>query len=153
MTSRRTPWRCIQVYSYFEKGCRIKCTRQPRKVLGGFRVHCFSKKLERMAGEAMDMCLPVLKESSRSRFDSYSVRNSVLNISHITFRDCRVYTFSDNLSRNSCRWAGRLCRSLTPRAVHALCVWRDHKALKARRRRRLASLGISLLSLFSKTRL
>ena len=55
-----------------------------------------------MAGEAMDMCLRVLKESSKSRFDSYSGRNSVLNISHITFRDCRVHTFSDNLSRNSC---------------------------------------------------
>ena len=30
------------------------------------------------------------------------VRNSVLIISHITFRDCRVHIFSDNLSRNSC---------------------------------------------------
>ena len=36
------------------------------------------------------------------RFDSYSVRNSVLIVSHITFRDCRVHIFSDNLSRNSC---------------------------------------------------
>ena len=42
------------------------------------------------------------KESNKSRFDSYSVRNSVLRISHITFRDCRVHIFSDNLSRNSC---------------------------------------------------
>ena len=50
----------------------------------------------------MDICLRVLKESSKSRFDSYSVknsiyqysiRNSVLNISHITFRDCRVHVF------------------------------------------------------------
>ena len=30
------------------------------------------------------------------------VRNSVSIISHITFQDCRVHTFSDNLSRNSC---------------------------------------------------
>ena len=30
------------------------------------------------------------------------VKNSVLIISHITFRDCRVHIFSDNLSRNSC---------------------------------------------------
>ena len=60
----------------------------------------------------MDICLRVLKESSKSRFDSYSVRNSiyqysirnsVLNISHITFWDCRVHIFSDNLSRNSCK--------------------------------------------------
>ena len=50
----------------------------------------------------MDICLRVLKESNKSRFDSYSVRNSVLIISHITFRDCRVHMFSDNLSLNSC---------------------------------------------------
>ena len=55
-----------------------------------------------MAGEAIGVCLRVLKESNKSRFDSYSVRNSVLIIPHITFRDCRVHIFSDNLSRNSC---------------------------------------------------
>ena len=55
-----------------------------------------------MTGEVIGVCLQVLKESNESRFDSYSVRNSVLNISHITFRDCRVLIFSDNLSRNSC---------------------------------------------------
>ena len=31
------------------------------------------------------MCLRVLKESNNRRFDSYSVRNNVLIISHITF--------------------------------------------------------------------
>ena len=41
------------------------------------------------------------QKSSKSRFDSYSVRNSVLIISHITLRDYRVYIFSDNLSQNS----------------------------------------------------
>ena len=33
----------------------------------------------------MDVCLRVLKESNKSRFDSYSVRNSALIISHINF--------------------------------------------------------------------
>ena len=69
---------------------------------GWFWVHCSSKKFERMAREAMDVCLRVLKESNKSRFDSYSVRKSVLIISHITFRDCRVHIFSDNLSWTSC---------------------------------------------------
>ena len=55
-----------------------------------------------MAREAMALCLRVLKESNKSRFDSYSVRNSVFVISHITFRDCRVQYFPDNLARNSC---------------------------------------------------
>ena len=70
-----------------------------------------------MAGEAMDVCLRALKESNRSRFDSCSVRNSVLIISHITFRDCRLHIFSDNLSRNS--YILQLVKSLpchTPKA-------------------------------------
>ena len=50
----------------------------------------------------MDLCLRVLKERNKSRFDSYSVMNNVLIISHTTFRDCRVHIFSDNRSRNSC---------------------------------------------------
>ena len=59
-------------------------------------------KFERMAREAMNVCLRVLKESNKSRLTSYSSRNSVLIISRITFRDGRVHFFSDNLSRSSC---------------------------------------------------
>ena len=55
-----------------------------------------------MARVAMDLCLRVLKKSNKSRFDSYSLGNSVLIISHITFRFCRVHIFCDKLSRNSC---------------------------------------------------
>ena len=55
-----------------------------------------------MAREAMDVCLRMLKESDKTRLDSYSVRNSVLIRSHIIFRDCRVHIYSDSLSRNSC---------------------------------------------------
>ena len=49
----------------------------------------------------MDVCLRVLKESNKRRFDTYSVWNSVLIISHITFRDRRVHIFADNLSRRA----------------------------------------------------
>ena len=34
--------------------------------------HCSSKKFERMVREATDICLRVLKESNKSRFDSFS---------------------------------------------------------------------------------
>ena len=34
--------------------------------------------------------------SIKAKFDSFNVRNSVLIISHITFRDFRVLIFSDN---------------------------------------------------------
>ena len=50
-----------------------------------------------MAREAMDICLQVLKESNKSRFDRYSAKDSELIVSHITFWDCHVHIFSDNL--------------------------------------------------------
>ena len=78
--------------------------RQPQNyVLWVVLSSLFFKEIsERMAGEAMDICLRALKESNENRFDSYSVRNSVLSISQNTFRDCPMHIFSDNLSRNSC---------------------------------------------------
>ena len=57
-------------------------------------MHCSSTKFERMGREVMDVFLRVLKESNKSRFDSCSVRNSALIISHITCRDYRMHIFA-----------------------------------------------------------
>ena len=47
-------------------------------IVGGFEfTSCSSKTFERMTREAMNVCLRVLKESNKSRLDSYSVRNRV----------------------------------------------------------------------------
>ena len=77
--------RCLNLeYSYFEKGCRKKCTRQSRKVLWVVLSSLFFKQSQdRMAGEAMDLCLRVLKGSNKSRFDSYSVREQCID--HIPY--------------------------------------------------------------------
>ena len=53
-------------------------------------------------------------ETNKSRFESYSVRNSVLIISHIIFRDYWVHIFSDNLSWNSCINRHDLCPTTPP---------------------------------------
>ena len=45
----------------------------------------------------MDVCLRVLKESNKRSFDRYSVWNSVLIISHITFRDRGVHIVYDSV--------------------------------------------------------
>ena len=79
-----------------------KARENPERFCGWFPVDCSSKKFARMALDAMDVCLRMLKESDKSRLDRCSVRNSVLIISHIIFRDCRVHIYSDSLSRNSC---------------------------------------------------
>ena len=58
------------VYSYFEKGCcREKLQATSRKV---FWVVLRSLVLQRkLAREATDICLRLLKESNENRFDSY----------------------------------------------------------------------------------
>ena len=37
----------------------------PKGIVGGFEFTCSSKKFERMAREAMDVCLLMLKESNK----------------------------------------------------------------------------------------
>ena len=75
----------------------------PKKYCGWFRVHFSSKKFERMALEAMDICLRVLKESTTNKFDNYNRQEQCID--HIP---CylsglsRAHFFLDNLSRNSC---------------------------------------------------
>ena len=50
----------------------------------------------------MDVCLRVLKESNKSRFDSYSRQKQCIDhIPYFLSRLSRAH-FSDNLSRNSC---------------------------------------------------
>ena len=90
-------WNLI-VYSYFEKGCRKKGTRQC--IVGGFDFTVLQT-----AREAIAVCLWVLKESNNRRFDSYSVRNSVLIISHMTFRDCRVHIFPTTFIEIAVCWS------------------------------------------------
>ena len=85
---------------------------------GRLWVHCSSKKFERMAREAMDVCLLLLKENNKSRFDSFSVRNSVFIIPILPFGIVACTFFSDNLSQNSCMvrasWLWRISRGLEP---------------------------------------
>ena len=84
-------------------------------IVGGFEFSFFQRNLKEFARKAIEMCLRVLKESNKSRSDSYSRQVTVLIISHITFRDCHVHIFCDNLSRNSCMfWWSKGCQSLWP---------------------------------------
>ena len=88
------------MYTAIAKKIVGKSARDNPERYCGFEITVY-RSFERMAREAMDLCLRVLKRSRKSRFSSYIVRNSVLIISHNTFGDCRLHFFSDNLSRNS----------------------------------------------------
>ena len=92
------------VYSYFEKGCRKKCTLKSRKVLWVVSSALIFKEIWKngTGGHGHMFASAKGKQQKYACSTATVVRNSVLMISHITFRDCRVHIFSDSLSRNSC---------------------------------------------------
>ena len=53
-------------------------------------------------GHVLIFTIANIKESNKIKFESYSVRNSVLIISHITFSGLSLHIFFNSLSRNSC---------------------------------------------------
>ena len=60
------------------------------------------RNLKELVRKALEMCLPVLKETNKSRFDRYSRQKQCIDhIPYYLSGLSRVH-FSDNLSRNSC---------------------------------------------------
>ena len=91
------------IYTYFEKGCRKKCSRQSRKVLWVVLSALFFKEIWKNGTGCLGCYVcDCWRKATKVSSTATVVRNSVLIISHITFRDCRVHIFSDNLSRNNC---------------------------------------------------
>ena len=74
----------------------------PKRDCGWFWVHFSSKKFERMALEAMDMCLRVLKESTTNQFDSFNRQEQCIDHIPCCLSGLSRAHFYDNLSRNSC---------------------------------------------------
>ena len=60
-------------------------------------------------------------KATKSGSTATALGNSVLIISHITFRGCRVHIFPDNLSRNSCIIITRKSRSIDKIEAAHLC--------------------------------
>ena len=52
-------------------------------IVGGFEFSFFPRNLKELARKAMEMCLRVLKESNKSRFDSYSRQEQCID--HIPY--------------------------------------------------------------------
>ena len=71
------------VYSYFERIVGKSARYNPERYCGWFRVLWSSKEFEKMAREATDICLQVLKESNKSMFDSYSRQEQCID--HIPY--------------------------------------------------------------------
>ena len=65
-------------------------------------MHFSSKKFERMALEAMDICLQVLKKCITYKFDSYNRQEQCSDDIPCYLSGLSRAHFFDNFSRNSC---------------------------------------------------
>ena len=95
----------------------IQYTAISRKVVGkrapdnperhcGFTV--LQRHLKELARKAMKMCLQVLTESNKSRFDSYSRQKQCIDHIPYYLSGLSRTHFSDNLSRNRCMYVTHL---------------------------------------------
>ena len=99
----------ILLYTAISRKVVRKSARDnPERHCGWFWVHCSSEKFERIGTKGHEMCLRVLMERNKSRFDSYSRQEQCIDhIPYYLSGLSRAYFF-----RNSC----------IPKAVNGFCV-------------------------------
>ena len=73
-----------KVLQLFRESCRKKVHATiPKGIVGGFEFSVLQRNLKELARKAMEMCFRVLKESNKSRFDSYSGKEQCID--HIPY--------------------------------------------------------------------
>ena len=71
-------------------------------IVSDFKCTVFQRNLKESYGRPLIYVCECWRKVTKVGSTATVVRNSVLIISHITFRDCRVHFILDKLSRNSC---------------------------------------------------
>ena len=71
-------------------------------IVGDFKCTVFQRNLKESYGRPLIYVCECWRKVTKVGSTATVVRNRVLIISHITFRDCRVHFILDKLSRNSC---------------------------------------------------
>ena len=87
-------------FSYFEKGCRIKCATTPKCIMGGLEFIVFQRNLKQCQERPWTYACECYKRKV-TKLGSTATVSGIVYWSY-TFRDCHMHIFSDNLSRNSC---------------------------------------------------
>ena len=72
-------------------------------IVGGFEFSFFQRNLKEFARKPTEMCLRVLKENNKSSLDNYSRQEQCIDHVPYYFSGLCGHSFSDNLSRNSCK--------------------------------------------------
>ena len=66
----------------------------PKGIVGGFEFSVLQRNLKELARKAMECVFECLRKAAKVDSTATVVRDSILIISHIALRDCRVHIFS-----------------------------------------------------------
>ena len=90
----------VDIQPFRERSEKVQATIS-KGIVVYFDFTVLQRNLQEWHKRSWAYVLRLLRESNKTKFDT-ATGNSVLIISYITFRDCGVRIFPDNLSRNSC---------------------------------------------------
>ena len=79
----------------------------PKGIVGGFECTVLQRNLKEWHGRPRTYVCKCSRKATKVGSTATVVWNSLLIISHITFCDCCVHIFADNLSWNSCNLSGQ----------------------------------------------
>ena len=103
-------------------------------IVGGFKFTVLWRNLKELVRKAVEMCLQVLKESNKSRFDSYGRQKQCIDHIPYYLSGLLCAHFSDKLSRNSFNcYVCKACQT-SDQPPHCLkicwpfCAWSTQKA-------------------------
>ena len=91
----------LDIYSYFEKGCRKNVPTTIPKSNMGYDQYAVPDTVAVESSMSLSLTLSNTCPWPLVAFFQISLKNSELKTTHNTFRDYGMH-FSDNLSRNSC---------------------------------------------------
>ena len=111
---------CIQLF--WERLSEKSTATILKGIVGDFKCTVFQRNLKESYGRPLIYVCECWRKVTKVGSTAKVVRNSVLIISHITSRDCRVHFIFDKRSRNSCIWMPRVWGRISTGSAHSYIV-------------------------------
>ena len=83
LVKRKAKFTLVDIQLFRERLSEKVNATIPKGIVGGFEFSVLQRNLKELARKAMEMCFRVLKESNKSRFDSYSRQEQCID--HIPY--------------------------------------------------------------------
>ena len=114
---------CCSIQLFREKLSEKVHATVPKGIVGGFKFTVLERNLKELVRKAVEMCLRVLKNSNKSRFDRYSRQKQYWSYPMLTPSGYRVHIFPTSVLEIAVYLYGAFSHDVTA----AILVFRNKK--------------------------